>query len=90
MPCIPSARDMTSLCPMGIATIDTHRILKKKGKISSSYILKRDTKMDTQGRSLSRVLNVNQTSEHNIIHLVTRGVVKSTQLQPSNLDDKHC
>ena len=30
MPCIPSARDITSLYLVGIATIDTHRILKKK------------------------------------------------------------
>ena len=32
-----SVRDITSLYPVGIATIDTHRILKKKGKAKLSY-----------------------------------------------------
>ena len=38
MPCIPSARDITSLYPVGIATVDTHRTLiqKKKEKTSLS------------------------------------------------------
>ena len=37
MPCNPSARDVTSLYPVGIATIDTHRTLKKKEKAKLSY-----------------------------------------------------
>ena len=32
MPCIPSARDITILYPVGIATMDTHRTLENKEK----------------------------------------------------------
>ena len=45
MSCIPSVHDITSSYPVGIATIDTHRTLKKKELI-----------LLTQSRSLSQAL----------------------------------
>ena len=52
MPCIPSARDITSLYPVGIATVDTHRTcigLKKERKDKLILI-----ETDTPSRSLSQ------------------------------------
>ena len=51
MPCILSACDITSLYPVGIATIDRHRTLKRKKR--QGYIL---LKTDTQSYDLSQVL----------------------------------
>ena len=34
---IPSARDITSLYPVGIAILDTHRTLKKKEKAKRTH-----------------------------------------------------
>ena len=44
MPCIPSARDITSLYPVGIATIDTHRTLLKKKERQASLTRNGHTK----------------------------------------------
>ena len=50
MPCIPSARDITILYPVGIATMDTHRTLENK-EIQARLLLE----TDTQSRSPSGV-----------------------------------
>ena len=64
MPCILSAHDISSLYPVGIATIDTHRTLKKKEKTSLSY-----SKWTLKATLCVKLSNVNQTSER----LVTEG-----------------
>ena len=63
MPCIPSAHDITSLYSMDIATIDTHRTIKKKN-MSSSY-----SKQIHKAAPRVRLLNVDRTSDH----LMTKG-----------------
>ena len=68
IPCIPSARDITSLYPVGIATIDTHRTLKKKEKAISFY-----------SKQLHKATLSQISIELQSISL-PRGVVKSTQL----------
>ena len=50
MPCIPSARDITILYPVGIATMDTHRTLENKEKQARLLL-----ETDTQSRSPSGV-----------------------------------
>ena len=62
MPCIPSARDITSLYPVGIATIDTHRTLKKKEKAKPSY-----SKRMHKAALCIQFSNVNRTSERLVI-----------------------
>ena len=32
MPCILSVQDITIMCPVGTATMDTHRTLEKEGR----------------------------------------------------------
>ena len=52
MPCIPSTRDITSLYPVGIATVDMHRTLIKKKERKDKPIL---IETDTPSCSLSQV-----------------------------------
>ena len=61
MPCIPSVRDITSLYPVGIATIDTHRTLKKKEKTRLSY-----SKWTHKAALWVKFSNVNRTSDRGV------------------------
>ena len=78
MPCIPSARDITSLYSVVIATIDANRTLKRKEKAKLSY-----SKRTHKAALWVKFSNVNRTSEH----LVIKGcdqIHTASLLQPSD------
>ena len=62
MPCIPSARDITSLYPVGIATIDTHRTRRTLKKERRQAYLSRNGQAkplsETNSRMTIELLNV--------------------------------
>ena len=62
MPCIPSARDISILYPVGTATMDTHRTLEKERK---DKLILLETVL--QSRSLSQLSNDDQTSDRIVI-----------------------
>ena len=72
MPCIPSARDITILYPVGITAIDTHRKLEKERR---DKLIVLETVL--QSCSLSQLSNVACISDG----IVTEGCgqIKSTQ-----------
>ena len=62
MPCIPSARDITILCPVDTATMDMHRTLEKERK---DKLILLETVL--QSCSLSQLSNGDRTSERIMI-----------------------
>ena len=86
MPCIPSARDITIiLYPVGIATMDTHRILENKEKQACLLL-----ETDTQSRSLSG-LQLERQSRRTSDGLVTEGcgqIDTTIEVWPSIIDSR--
>ena len=62
MPCILSARDITTLYPVGTATMDTRRTLEKERK---DKLILLETVL--QSHSLSQLSNGDRTSDHIVI-----------------------